>query len=230
MADSALKDKYEKEQSFRFRKTIDLIKSLNLPKQTKVLDIGALFGHLSLILKQDFGYDVTATDYSDTDKDKFRSVGINFTKCVLTEGKLPFDNNTFDFIVFTEVLEHLLMIPHTLLFEMNRVLKPKGYLLLTTPNLVCLWNRIRFVMGINPIPTPPIAGVPGFKFPHVKEYTMSELEQILKESRFEVVKRAYICFDPHGFDNKVKYRIYSMLERIKPEFAETLAIIGQKSA
>lgn len=46
--------------------------------------------------------------------------------------RIPFDNNTFDGIVCTEVLEHVFNI-NEVLIELNRVLKPKGAALITTP-------------------------------------------------------------------------------------------------
>lgn len=45
---------------------------------------------------------------------------------------LPFENETFDSVFSSEVLEHLFQ-PDTLLKEINRVLKPGGKLLLTAP-------------------------------------------------------------------------------------------------
>lgn len=46
---------------------------------------------------------------------------------------LPFENESFDFVFCRDVIEHVL--DEQLVFaEINRVLKPDGYLLLTTPN------------------------------------------------------------------------------------------------
>jgi SAM-dependent methyltransferase len=52
---------------------------------------------------------------------------------VYYDGKhIPFDNNIFDGIFFSEVLEHVFN-PDELLNEISRVLKPNSKLLLTTP-------------------------------------------------------------------------------------------------
>lgn len=50
----------------------------------------------------------------------------------LKEGKIPFDNNHFDSVLCTEVLEHVFNIDETLT-EINRVLKPGGKILITIP-------------------------------------------------------------------------------------------------
>lgn len=54
---------------------------------------------------------------------------------------LPFEDDTFDVILCTEVLEHLMQ-PQRAIDEMRRVLKPKGKLILTT----------RFIFPLHEIP------------------------------------------------------------------------------
>ena len=46
---------------------------------------------------------------------------------------MPFQNNTFDYVISSEVIEHVTN-PALALQEMHRVIKPKGILVLTTPN------------------------------------------------------------------------------------------------
>ena len=46
--------------------------------------------------------------------------------------KIPFENNTFDGVLCTEVLEHVFNL-NEVLNELNRVLKPKGKAIITTP-------------------------------------------------------------------------------------------------
>jgi len=53
---------------------------------------------------------------------------------------LPFKSCQFDVVVCSEVIEHVTK-KRSLLVEMNRVLRPQGYLILTTPNLSSLMNR-----------------------------------------------------------------------------------------
>ena len=47
--------------------------------------------------------------------------------------KMPFEDNTFDIIISSEVIEHVTE-PYLALKEMYRVLKPEGTLIITTPN------------------------------------------------------------------------------------------------
>lgn len=62
---------------------------------------------------------------------------------------LPFDDNAFDLIICTEVLEHLLW-PQALLKELLRLLCAKGTLLVSIPNIVSLTYRIAWMLGRIP--------------------------------------------------------------------------------
>jgi ubiquinone/menaquinone biosynthesis C-methylase UbiE len=60
--------------------------------------------------------------------------------------QLPFDNNSFDVVVFSEVMEHV-RFPQKVLKEIARVLKPDGKLVGSVPNSFRLRNRLRFLAG-----------------------------------------------------------------------------------
>jgi SAM-dependent methyltransferase len=78
---------------------------------------------------------------------------------------IPFNNNFFDFIICTEVLEHAID-PEYLCAEMRRVLKPNGLLLITVPSM---W-------GEHEVP---------FDF---RRYTSFGIELLAKNSSLEIVK------------------------------------------
>src|SRR6266852_1573258 len=52
----------------------------------------------------------------------------------------PYEDNSFDVVLFCEIIEHLLSDPVHVLTEVRRVLKPGGDLVLTTPNVARLDN------------------------------------------------------------------------------------------
>ncbi len=108
-------------------------------KRGKVLDIGCGNGDYAFNLKK-MGFDVLA---ADMDIERFQYKGqIDFKECDVTE-KLPFGDNTFDFIVFSEVVEHLKN-PYDVFKELNRILKSGGKIVLSTPNILNLKSRVRF--------------------------------------------------------------------------------------
>jgi len=57
--------------------------------------------------------------------------GIDY-KVLNPDGSIPVENAFFDAVWSTEVIEHILDV-HAFLMEINRVLKPNGLLVLTTP-------------------------------------------------------------------------------------------------
>jgi len=65
--------------------------------------------------------------------------------CDLNKEKLPYPDNQFDIIIFTEVIEHIYN-PGFVLKEINRILKPKGKLYLSTPNLINIKNKMEFLL------------------------------------------------------------------------------------
>ncbi|MEP3278131.1 MAG: class I SAM-dependent methyltransferase [Stappiaceae bacterium] len=71
------------------------------------------------------GIDVEVSGHNNDDKnvDQFFD-GVN----------IPYEDNSFDFVLCTEVLEHAVK-PDDLLKEMNRVLSEDGYLYLTVPSM-----------------------------------------------------------------------------------------------
>lgn len=64
--------------------------------------------------------------------------------------KLPAKDNTFDTVLCCEVLEHLDVDPMFMLAELNRVLKPGGRLILTTPNITSTHGLFKMLRGIEP--------------------------------------------------------------------------------
>ena len=62
---------------------------------------------------------------------------------------LPFQSGTFNLVICTEVLEHLLW-PQTVLKEIHRVLSPDGRVLISVPNITSLTYRIAWLIGHIP--------------------------------------------------------------------------------
>jgi SAM-dependent methyltransferase len=108
-------------------------------KKLKILDVGAGHGAFTKRLF-DLGYNVSACDLFP---EIFRFEKIECKKADLTK-ELPYPDNTFDLAIAVEVSEHI--IDHETFFrELSRILKPGGLLLLSTPNILSLKSRVRFL-------------------------------------------------------------------------------------
>jgi ubiquinone/menaquinone biosynthesis C-methylase UbiE len=112
----------------KLKKAVDL--AAVLPDQAQVLDAGCGSGYVSDGLAPRLnltGVDIEATAIAFCQEHRTGS----FLEADLT--KLPFSDNTFDLVFFTNTIEHL-EDPHPVLCELARVLKPDGQLLVTTEN------------------------------------------------------------------------------------------------
>ena len=114
-------------------------KHLDLATAPKVLDIGAGQGALSVRLKE-AGARVSACDVVP---EQFDVPGVEF-RAVTGDGRLPFDEASFDAAVAIEVLEHI--DGHDrFIAEVARLLRPGGIVMFTTPNILSLKSRLRFL-------------------------------------------------------------------------------------
>ncbi len=115
--------------------------NFNLTFQGSHLDIGSGSGALVKLIKQVApNFSSNCVDYTDKlidDKSiPLAVVDLNFEK-------LPHNDNSFDFVTCTEVIEHLENY-RLIIREAFRVTKPGGLAVFTTPNVLNLNSRLRY--------------------------------------------------------------------------------------
>ncbi|HEX2395641.1 MAG TPA: class I SAM-dependent methyltransferase [Bacteroidales bacterium] len=150
----------------------------------KVLDIGAGHGAFSQKL-YDMGYDVYACDLFPElfQFDKIICTQVDITK------HFPYNDNTFDLLIAIEVSEHIT--DHENFFsEAGRILKPGGKLYITTPNILTLKSRIRFLLSgfflaFNPLQLNNYDGLQ-----HVSSLTLDQYNYIAVRNRFNTAELA----------------------------------------
>ena len=99
------------------------------------------------------------------------------------EDEFPYPDDSFDVVLFCEMLEHMLMDPMHTLREIHRVLKPGGALVLTTPNVARIENVLRLLHGANMYD--PYSGF-GPYGRHNREYTRHELHRLLEFAGYDI--------------------------------------------
>jgi 2-polyprenyl-3-methyl-5-hydroxy-6-metoxy-1,4-benzoquinol methylase len=99
----------------------------------KLLDAGCGTGWFSKF-SCDRGANVTSMDLGEKLLSKV-ALKCNSERVVGSILEIPFDDNTFDIIISSEVIEHV-PDPYKAMQELFRVLKPGGTLVLTTPNKI----------------------------------------------------------------------------------------------
>ncbi|MBI3881380.1 MAG: class I SAM-dependent methyltransferase [Verrucomicrobia bacterium] len=105
------------------------------------LDIGAGSGRLLKLACERFGTAPRACDYTD----KFLQLdGVKTDVADLNRQPLPYADGSFDLVTATEVFEHLER-DRDVAREIFRVLRPGGACILSTPNILNLNSRLRFL-------------------------------------------------------------------------------------
>lgn len=201
----------------RYATVLSLIRALDVGEKLRVLDVGSGFGHLTILVKKIFDYEVYAVDCNSLREERLRKEGIKFNLCDLMTESLPFGGNYFDIVVFSEVIEHLFTPPLITLLDIHCVLKRQGLLILTTPNLYSLGNRILFLTGRRIIAPVTIGGNEGrvlksiddrgefhslieaclrrqekYGEAHFQLYGVDELRLLLNETGFKVIQARYL--------------------------------------
>ncbi|MFC1546034.1 class I SAM-dependent methyltransferase [Pseudomonadota bacterium] len=105
------------------------------------LDIGSGSGKLIRRIQQVYDIQSRACDYTD----EFMELDdIDVDIIDLNEGILSYPDNHFDLVTFTEVAEHLENY-RSIVREVYRILKPHGVIVITTPNILNMKSRMRFL-------------------------------------------------------------------------------------
>lgn len=116
----------------------------------KILDLGCSNG--DIVLERISGKikypELYGTDIDKTSIQMARKKGIRVTSSNVEKG-LPYRGNTFDVVSANQLIEHLTFTDQ-LLKEIFRVLKPGGYLLLSTENLASWHNIAALFLGWHP--------------------------------------------------------------------------------
>lgn len=105
------------------------------------LDIGSGTGALIALLKARLGLSSSACDYTGT---LMKVPGQAVEIANLNDDALPYADDSFNLVTCTEVIEHLENY-HRILREMFRVARPGGWVILTTPNVLNLLSRTRYL-------------------------------------------------------------------------------------
>jgi len=187
---------YMEEHLTRLEKTLAITPSGG--PNDRILEMGSYL-QITPALATKLGYgEVRGCYYGPSGESMRRSTassnGENFT-CEIDlfnaeKDRFPYADEYFSTVLCCELLEHLEGDPMHMMCEINRILKPGGHLVLTTPN-ICSLRAIAAVLYGYP---------PGF-FPayirpreegvepearHNREYTPQEVRRLLLDSGFDV--------------------------------------------
>jgi SAM-dependent methyltransferase len=165
------------------RAALGRVRRLGLPRGARILDAPCGEGELAGELLR-MGFDLVAADVTEAARavlgDKLRIVDL--------DGPLPWPDNSFDLVLCVEGIEHL-QNPFACLSELRRIVRPKGLLLLTTPNTTSIRSRVRFLGSGFYIGAPSPLDESGHQPPHhIGLRTFPEWRYALHISGFRLIE------------------------------------------
>jgi SAM-dependent methyltransferase len=141
------------------------------------------FRKADLHLANFFGGDVAEGIQNVTIHQTGEIIPYRYRQFNIEEDIFPYPDESFDVVLFCEIIEHLLSDPVHALIEIRRVLKPGGTLVVTTPNVARLENVAKLLAGQNIYD--PYSGY-GPYGRHNREYTQQDLFSLLSANGFRV--------------------------------------------
>jgi glycosyltransferase involved in cell wall biosynthesis/SAM-dependent methyltransferase len=168
--------------------------------EDRVLEMGAYL-QVTPALRNKLGYgEVRGCYYGPAGRIDHRTVtsadGETFT-CEIDhfdaeKDRFPYPDEHFSTVLCCELIEHLLEDPMHLMSEVNRILKPGGHLVLTTPNVAALRGISAILLGYHPgffhAYIKPAAESGEVDARHNREYTAREIHRLLDISGFAVAR------------------------------------------
>ena len=173
--------------SEKIKLLITFLKSL--PNCNRVADIGCRTGGQAAYYRDQadihemHGFEISSAPLLEAEKKGI--VGHEWISGIST---CPVEDNYFDAIIAGDLIEHLLD-TDVFLEELVRVVKPEGYLLITTPNIAWWWNRIRLLIGKVP------ANIGSVSFNHARDVAVDK-----KHLRVSVNSEWHYLFEQHGLE------------------------------
>ncbi|MBZ9572241.1 class I SAM-dependent methyltransferase [Patescibacteria group bacterium] len=183
-----------------------ILKILEKCSPGQLLDIGGGTGHFAKAVSKMWRRKVYVTELK---RDYITESGLVVSEVNSDCDPLPYPDNFFDYVTFIEVIEHLKN-PWFAIEEISRVLKPKGKLILTTPNIHNLRSKRHFIFK-NKFPQFELETHPN-PYKHLHPFTLTELKLILNENNFFIENISY----GEGYRQRVPWSFYKKFRKSRP--------------
>ncbi len=208
----------------RFDKLIKIITRED--RKNSILEVGCGIGVILRVCSR-LGYtSLSGCDRFEKSKILIDKYSVKYEKCDLAANRLPYPDNSFDLIVFSEVVEHFNFYPLRILTEFRRILKKRGKIIITTPNQARLNNRIKLLFGKSicwDITKDSDKGA------HYREYTEKELSYLLRKADFDQDRISVKCIH---FEYPNVKKVVNFINRtigfFFPSLRSNLLIISKK--
>lgn len=208
-------------------------------KGVRVLDIGSHYLHSSLLLSF-LGYDVYSMDVSAfweldfvlarKDQYQLKMITEDDLETLVSQEDVA---DVYDIILFTEILEHITFNPVNFWERIYTICKPGGFIYISTPNSLNLYNilrtigRIIILKGVG-LPVNSIFNYVTYGH-HWKEYSVGEIKKYFSvlSDDFHVTTKRYHYREASGAAGNRAMRICSWLGNKTGYLADEIEAIVQ---
>jgi 2-polyprenyl-3-methyl-5-hydroxy-6-metoxy-1,4-benzoquinol methylase len=153
----------------------------------QILDVGCgngLFGHYFKTKNNT----ITGVDASEYALNSAENRGYNEIHLVsdFCSEQLPFKDDSYDFVICKDVMEHLLD-PVFLLKEIKRVVKKDGLVFINVPNHFSFFYRIKFLFTNNIDTQNFFPSSHEWDYPHIRFFTFEGIKELCLSQGFEYI-------------------------------------------
>ncbi len=205
-------------------------------KAEKILDIGCGDGLIAEILAKRLSAKPYGLEISKDAVLKAKKRGVEATVFDISEKKLPYNDNSFDVVFCGDIIEHIYD-TESLLSNIRKILKPKGLLIATVPNIASWYNRGFLLIGWLPTwvesASKVYTGNPFMKegVGHIRAYTKKSLNELLKYFGFLDIQIKGSPLLGNGEYSKNQEKIWNVLDGLlsrKASIASELVVCAKK--
>lgn len=201
-----------KERSYEYYEEVNPALVKHITSDALVLDVGCGYGALGETIKSKNNYvvglelDEKAIEVSRNRLDEVYKADIVDFENLPESVK----NKKFDVIVFADVLEHVYD-PFSMLKNYQGLLKPRGKIIVSIPNVVVWDIRLKFLFGIFSYTDTGICDRT-----HIRFFTLSSMKRLLSAASLKIIKkdfnpglfRPFVPFIKKVINSRSKNNIY----------------------
>ncbi len=172
-----------------------------VPQKARVLDVGCSSGNFGDVLQHEKNCEVIGVDIDEADIDEAKKkLSAAYVRNVERDDLA--DLGKFDIIIFADVLEHLLD-PSAALQKVKKLLKPKGRILFSIPNMAHISIRLHLLRGFFEY-TP----IGLLDRTHLHYYDEHEVQHIFNEALLHI-EEVNTCTKPFA-KSQISERLFDM--------------------
>jgi len=178
----------------------------------RLLDVGCNDGVFGAFAREN-GFYVVGLD-SDASFAPLASSRLDEFHVLDAAATWPFDDGSFDVVHLGAVIQIVYDYP-ALLRQVHRALRPRGVVIVSTPNIAHYRHRVQLLLG----------RVPSWyglgHFDHIRMWTLRDLARVLTQEGFVVTRQAGV-YEREGF-------LCDALARLLPTFASIIMLEARKA-